>query len=54
MLVRRKIFEARHTHPTLASVLLSLYQELYDIEDRGRRMEQSALLALRQSESTGV
>jgi len=24
---RRKIFEARHTHPQLASVLLSLYQE---------------------------
>lgn len=43
-----------HTHPTLASVLLSLYQELYDIEDRGHVLEPSALLSLRQSEATGV
>jgi transposase len=51
---RRKIFEARHTHPQLASVLLSFYQELYDIEDRGRGLEPSALLSLRQSEAVGV
>lgn len=51
---RRNVFDVRHTHPQLASVLLSLYQELYDIEARGRGLEAAELLSLRQSEATGV
>ena len=51
---RRKVFEARHSHPQLASVLLGLYQELYDIEDRGRPLSLSERLSLRQSEAAPV
>ena len=29
---RRKVFEARHNHPQIASVLLAMYQELSDVE----------------------
>ena len=32
---RRKIFDARVSDPLLASRFLAIYQELYDIEDRG-------------------
>lgn len=51
---RRKVFEARHTHPQVASVLLGLYQELYDIEDQGRPMDAAARLELRRAESVAV
>jgi transposase len=51
---RRKVFEARDNHPLLASQLLALYRELYDIEDRGRSLPPNERLALRQSEERGV
>jgi len=51
---RRKIFEARHCHPQLASVLLSLYRELYDIEDQARPLSPAARLALRQEKAVAV
>jgi transposase len=35
---RRKIFDARASDPLLASRFLAIYQELYDIEDRGRTL----------------
>ena len=51
---RRKIFEARDNHPQVASVLLAMYQELYDIEDRGRGLDALSRLNLRQQESAAV
>jgi len=51
---RRKVFEARDNHPQIASVLLAMYQELYDIEDRARRFDAAARLQLRQDEATLV
>jgi len=51
---RRKIFEARSNHPQIASVLLAMYQELYDIEDRARGLDDDARLELRQAEATLV
>ena len=51
---RRKAFEARDNHPLLASQVLALYRELYDIEDRGRTLSADERLALRQSEARQV
>jgi transposase len=51
---RRKIFDARDNHPLVASVLLAMYQELYDIEDRGKSLSVEDRLALRQSEAVPV
>ncbi len=33
---RRKIFDARESYPLLSSRFLAMYQELYDIEERGK------------------
>jgi transposase len=51
---RRKVFEARHNHPQIASVLLAMYQELYDVEDEARGSDQAGRLELRQQKSTLV
>lgn len=51
---RRRIFEARDNHPQIASVLLAMYQELYDIEDRARGLDVLSRLNLRQQESAAV
>ena len=51
---RRKIFEARDNHPQVASVLLAMFQELYDIEDRARSLDALSRLNLRQQEATLV
>ncbi|HRA87601.1 MAG TPA: IS66 family transposase, partial [Planctomycetaceae bacterium] len=51
---RRKVFEARDNHPQIASVLLAMFQELYDIEDRARHVDAAARLQLRQDEATLV
>jgi hypothetical protein len=51
---RRKIFDARSNHPVVASVLLAMYQELYDIEDRGKSLSNEARLELRQREAKPV
>jgi transposase len=51
---RRKIFDARTNHPVVASVLLAMYQELYDIEDRGKSLSNEARLELRQREAKPV
>lgn len=51
---RRKVFEARHNHPQVASVLLAMYQELYDIEDQTRSMDADARRQLRDEKSTLV
>jgi transposase len=51
---RRKAFDAQDNHPLLASQVLALYRELYDIEDRGRSLSADQRLALRQGEARGV
>ena len=48
---RRYVFNARTQHPELSSQILGLYQLLYDVEDRGRRLDASARLLLRRRES---
>ena len=51
---RRKIFEARDNHPALARSLLAFYQQLYDIEDRGRALTAVDRQLLRQQEALPV
>ena len=51
---RRKVFEARHNHPQVASVLLAMYRELYDIEDEACGADPAKRLELRQQKSTLV
>ena len=48
---RRKFFDARDNHPLLASQFLALFQQLYDIEDRGRALSHDERRALRETES---
>jgi hypothetical protein len=51
---RRKVFECRSSHPQQASVLLAMFRQLYDIEDRAKELSPENRLALRQSESVPV
>jgi transposase len=51
---RRKVFDAREQQPLLASQMLAVIGELYDIEDRGRLFTDADRLALRQRESVPV
>jgi len=51
---RRKVFEARESHPLLSSQLLAMYRELYDIEDRAREMTAADRQALRDIEARPV
>ena len=51
---RRKVFEARSNHPVHAAVLLAMFQELYDIEDRAKAMTADERRALRQAEARPI
>ena len=51
---RRKIFEARASDPLLASRFLAIYQELYDIETRGKTLSCGEREALRAAEARPV
>ena len=51
---RRKVNECRLSHPQQASVLMSMFRQLYDIEDRAKDLSPENRLKLRQSESTVV
>ena len=51
---RRKIFEARASDPLLASRFLAIYQELYDIETRGKTLSCADREALRAAEARPV
>lgn len=51
---RRKVLEARFNHGVHADRLLSMFRELYDIEDRARALDECARLELRQTEATIV
>ena len=51
---RRKVFESRGTYPVEASWWLAKYQQLYDIEDRGKTLSADDRLALRQAEAVPI
>jgi transposase len=51
---RRKIFGARASDPLLASRFLGIYQELYDIETRGKTLSCADREALRAAEARPV
>jgi transposase len=51
---RRKIFAARASDPLLASRFLAIYQELYDIETRGKTLSCADREALRAAEARPV
>lgn len=51
---RRKIHDAREVQPLEASILLAKFQQLYDIEDRGRTLSPEARRDLRQGEAQPV
>jgi transposase len=51
---RRKVYECRSSHPQQVSVLLAMFRQLYDIEDRGKALTADNRLTLRQSESVPV
>jgi transposase len=48
---RRYVHKAREQQPGLTSLMLAIYGELYDIEDRARLMNDQERLVLRQRES---
>lgn len=48
---RRYVFNARQQHPELSSQILAIYRALYDIEERGSRLDPTARLLLRRRES---
>jgi hypothetical protein len=48
---RRYVFNAREQAPELSSEILALYRALYDIEERGSRLDPAARLRLRRQES---
>ena len=51
---RRYVFNAREQQPVLASQMLAQFRQLYDIEDRGRTMDDGQRWELRQRESVPV
>jgi transposase len=51
---RRKVFEARDVYPREASLLLGMFQQLYDIEDRGKTLSADERKLLREREATPV
>ena len=51
---RRKIFDTRETYPLLSSQFLAMYQELYDIEERGKFLSVGEREELRWSEARAV
>lgn len=51
---RRKVFEARDAYPREASVLLGLFQQLYDVETRGKTLSAEDRKLLRQCEAAPV
>ena len=51
---RRKIYESRDVYPRQSSIVLAKFQQLYDIEDRGKTMSADERFALRQSEAKAI
>nr|HPM84893.1 IS66 family transposase [Candidatus Anammoximicrobium sp.] len=48
---RRYVFNAREQHPELSSQILALYRALYDLEERGSRLDAVSRFLLRRRES---
>ena len=48
---RRYVFNAREQHPELSSQILAIYRALYDIEERGSRLDPTSRLLLRRRQS---
>jgi hypothetical protein len=46
--------ECRTSHPQQTRVLLAMFRQLYDIEDRAKELSSENRLALRQAESVPV
>jgi len=51
---RRKVFESRDNSPVHAGMLLSMFGQIYDIEDRAKAFAPDDRLALRQAESRPI
>lgn len=51
---RRKVFNARDNHPVHATMLLAMFQELYDIEDRAKTLAPSERQYLRHAEARPI
>lgn len=51
---RRKLIDARESHPLLAGQFLAMYQELYDIETRAKSLGAAERVALRDREARPV
>lgn len=51
---RRKVFNARDNHPAHAAVLLAMFQELYDIEDRAKPLSPPDRQHLRYAEARPI
>lgn len=51
---RRKFDEAKSSHPRLAAEALAFFQQLYDIEDRGRDLFPDQRRALREGEAAPI
>ena len=51
---RRKVFNARDNHPAHATMLLAMFQELYDIEDRAKALSPTERQHLRDAEARPI
>jgi len=51
---RRKVFNARDNHPAHAAMLLAMFQELYDIEDRAKAYSPPERQQLRHAEARPI
>jgi transposase len=51
---RRKVNDARAVYPSEASLLLGMFQHLYDIEDRGKTMSVDERQSLREREAAPI
>ena len=51
---RRKVFNARDNHPAHAAMLLAMFQELYDIEDRAKMLAPPDRQQIRHAEARPI
>jgi hypothetical protein len=51
---RRKVFNARDNHPAHATMLLAMFQELYDIDDRAKTLSPIERQQLRDAEARPI